>query len=72
MPTSYLPYEPNQDLLLPHSLREWLPEDHLAHYISDTIDALDLPNLDDAISLSKWTPSSRAFSSCAAPGRAPR
>jgi len=42
MPTSYLPYEPNQDLLLPHSLREWLPEDHLAHYINDTIDALDL------------------------------
>ena len=42
MPTSYLPYEPDQDLLLPHSLREWLPEDHLAYYISDTIDALDL------------------------------
>jgi transposase len=42
MPTSYLPYEPNQDLLLPHSLREWLPEDHLAHYISETIDTLDL------------------------------
>ena len=42
MPTSYLPYEPNQDLLLPHSLREWLPEDHLVHYISETIDALDL------------------------------
>jgi transposase len=42
MPTSYLPYEPDQDLLLPHSLREWLPEDHLAHYISDTIETLDL------------------------------
>jgi len=42
MPTSYLPYEPNQDLLLPHSLREWLPEDHLAHYIGETIDTLDL------------------------------
>jgi transposase len=42
MPTSYLPYEPNQDLLLPHSLQEWLPQGHLAHYISDTIDALDL------------------------------
>ena len=42
MPTSYLPYEPNPDLLLPHSLREWLPEDHLAHYISETIDTLDL------------------------------
>ena len=42
MPTSYLPYEPTQDLLLPHSLREWLPEDHLAHFVSETIDALDL------------------------------
>jgi len=42
MATSYLPYEPDQDLLLPHSLREWLPEDHLAHYISETIEALDL------------------------------
>lgn len=42
MPTSYLPYEPNQDLLLPHSLRDWLPEDHLAHFVSETIDALDL------------------------------
>ena len=42
MPTSYLPYEPDQDLLLPHSLREWLPQDHLAHYISETVEALDL------------------------------
>lgn len=42
MPTSYLPYEPHQDLLLPHSLREWLPEDHLAYFVSETIDALDL------------------------------
>jgi transposase len=42
MPTSYLPYEPDQDLLLPHSLRQWLPEDHLAHYINDTIETLDL------------------------------
>ncbi len=42
MPTSYLLYEPDQDLLLPHSLREWLPEDHLAHYIGETMDSLDL------------------------------
>jgi hypothetical protein len=42
MPASYLPYEPTQDLQLPHSLREWLPEDHLAHFVSDTVDALDL------------------------------
>ena len=42
MSTSYQPYEPNQDLLLPHSLQEWLPQGHLAHYIGDTVDALDL------------------------------
>ena len=42
MPTSYQPYTPDQDILLPQSLQEWLPASHLAHYISDTIDALDL------------------------------
>ena len=42
MPTSYLPYEPTQDFLLPPSLQEWLPQDHLAHFISDTVDQLDL------------------------------
>ncbi len=29
-------------MLLPESLQEWLPEGHLAHFISDTIDGLDL------------------------------
>jgi transposase len=42
MPTSYLPYTPNQQLLLPHSLQDWLPQGHLAHYINDTVDTLDL------------------------------
>ena len=42
MPTSYMPYEPTQDFLLPPSLQEWLPQDHLAHFISDTVDQLDL------------------------------
>ena len=42
MGTSYRPYQPDQPYLLPPSLREWLPEDHLAYFISDTIDALDL------------------------------
>jgi transposase len=35
-------YEPTQDFLLPPSLQDWLPEDHLAHFISDTVDQLDL------------------------------
>jgi hypothetical protein len=30
------------DLPLPPSLREWLPEDHLAFFVSDLIDQLDL------------------------------
>ncbi|WP_397545583.1 hypothetical protein [Roseateles oligotrophus] len=42
MPTSYLPYAPDQQLLLPHSLQEWLPLGHLAHYINDTVDSLGL------------------------------
>lgn len=29
-------------MLLPHALQDWLPEGHLAYYISDTIDSLDL------------------------------
>jgi len=42
MNASYVPYTPDQDLLLPPSLQEWLPEGHLAYFISDTVDALDL------------------------------
>jgi transposase len=36
------PYVPEQDLLLPPSLRVWLPEDHLAYFVSDLVDQLDL------------------------------
>jgi hypothetical protein len=39
MAASYLPYEPDQDFLLPPSLSEWLPEGHLAYFISDSVDA---------------------------------
>jgi len=35
-------YEPGQAHLFPPSPRDWLPEDHLVHFVSDTIDALDL------------------------------
>ena len=42
MGTSYRPYAPGQALLLPPDLREWLPEGHLAHHVSDLVDALDL------------------------------
>jgi len=42
MTTSYLPYEPRQQQLLPSALQDWLPEGHLAYFIDDTIDSLDL------------------------------
>ena len=38
----YLSYDPEQQLLLPPDLREWLPEGHLALFISDVVDELDL------------------------------
>jgi len=42
MPKGYRSYLPNQDLLLPPSLREWLPEEHLVYFVSDVVDQLDL------------------------------
>lgn len=42
MPASYLPYEPQQQRLLPDALQDWLPEGHLAYFISDSVDHLDL------------------------------
>jgi transposase len=42
MAANYLPYEPQQMLLLPEALQDWLPEGHLANFISDTVDTLDL------------------------------
>lgn len=42
MPTTFRPYTPEQSLLLPPSPSDWLSEGHLAHFISDMIDQLDL------------------------------
>ena len=42
----YRPYFPEQDYLLPPSLREWLPESHLAYFVSDLIDHLDLSRIE--------------------------
>ena len=41
----FRPYEPDQQLLLPPSLREWLPADHLVWFISETVDQLDLSEI---------------------------
>jgi transposase len=46
MAKSYRPYRPDEDFLLPPSLREWLPEDHLSYFVSDVVDNLDLSAMD--------------------------
>jgi hypothetical protein len=38
--------EPEQLFLMPPSLREWLPEDHLAYFVSDLVDDLDLSEIE--------------------------
>ena len=42
MTTSYLRYAPGQQQLLPAALQDGLPERHLAYFINDTIDSLEL------------------------------
>ena len=42
MPTTFRPYQPDQLLLLSPDLREWLAPGHLAHHVSDLVDALEL------------------------------
>ena len=42
MSLSYLSYQPDQQQLLPNALQDWLPEGHMAYFISETVDQLDL------------------------------
>lgn len=42
MAKTFRPYVPEQELLLPPSVKDWLPDDHLAYFVSDLVDELDL------------------------------
>jgi transposase len=42
MAQNFIACDREQELLLPPSLREWLPEDHLAWFVLDAVDAMDL------------------------------
>lgn len=42
MPTTYRSYRPDQSFLLPPSPKDWLSEDHLVYFISETVDRMDL------------------------------
>ena len=42
MAQNFLACDRDQELLLPPSLREWLPEDHLAWFVLDAVDEIEL------------------------------
>jgi transposase len=45
MAREFLPYDLDQQYLLPPSLKEWLPADHLVFFVSDVVDSLDLSSI---------------------------
>ena len=45
--SNFRPYDPDQLLLLPPALQDWLPADHLLWFISETVDQLDLHAITD-------------------------
>src|SRR5487761_2463347 len=45
MARAFLPHNPDQQLLLPPDLREWLPEGHLASFVGDVMEDLDLSSI---------------------------
>jgi len=46
MPKTYLPYDPDQLLLLPPSVRDWVEPGDLAHLIDDVVECLDLSQIE--------------------------
>ena len=42
MKKTFRPYNQSQLLLLPPSIDEWVPEGHLARFVNDTVDQMDL------------------------------
>ena len=47
MSKTYRPYEPDQMFLMPPSLVEWLPKDHLVFFVKDVLDKIDLSPITD-------------------------
>ena len=54
MAQNFLPCDRDQELLLPPSLREWLPEDHLVWFVLDSVAELDLDGFYSAYRADGW------------------
>ena len=62
---TFKPYTPDQLLLLPPALQEWLPEGHLALFVSDVVDhGLDLTPLLDRTRRRRGAASPRTTRPC--------
>jgi len=48
MAKTFRPYDPDQMLLMPPSLADWVPEDHVARFVRDVVEALDLTAIEEA------------------------
>jgi len=46
MAKTYRPYCPDQLFLLPPSLQDWLPENHLVYFVGDVVDQMDLTDIE--------------------------
>ena len=67
MSKTYRPYEPDQILLLPPSVKDWLPTGHLAHFISELVEeSLDLRAITKVLRYAycMGLPSSRKIGKC--------
>jgi transposase len=54
MPQNFIECDREQELLLPPSLREWLPDDHLAWYVIDAVAEMDLEPFYSAYRSDGW------------------
>jgi hypothetical protein len=54
MAQNFLSCDRDQELLLPPSLREWLPEDHLVWFVLDSVAEMDLAAFNGAYRQDGW------------------
>jgi transposase len=52
----FRPYEPDQMLLMPPSLDEWVPDDHLARFVREVVGTLDLTAIEGTYSEERGYP----------------
>jgi transposase len=46
MPKTFRPYDPDQMLLMPPSVQDWVPAGDMAHFIDEVVDELDLSTIE--------------------------